>query len=250
MIALPTFVAMEKVVAKVIHCIKNREYPLHYGCSNWSCDNGNNQRDDFTLCVVCAHLCHHADIWSHSSDQETEKMPKDCSFDAGKLLQQEHEHNMFMFSTNENRNNKSDLSASATAKFRFYIAGSIPHTSPNTRKVIKKRLDGCLVVFPHLAHGNLFIFLYAIAFFKDKPSRTDAFRAMNGCRFRIGDHKVVVTKAKSNAVKRMLRGVTPRLSADMVKTRIAKKKRKYRDSDSSSAELDSDSDSTTASVSS
>ena len=97
--------------------------------------------------------------------------------------QHERKHNIFIFGTTGSPKNKFDLCTPSTTKFGLLIASFITHTSPNTLKELKKRLDGCLCVFPYLAHSSSIISVSVIAFFKDKTSWSDAFHVMNGGRF-------------------------------------------------------------------
>ena len=154
---------------------------------------------------------------------------KDIYFELRRLLECEREHNLFTFGFGDH------LVAPSHSKYAILLAGHPATTSPHMFGDIKQRLDNCVAVFPYCAHGSSFVFVSALAFFKDVSTYKHAFRVCNGGKFKIGPHRLAVTGARKSTIKRILRGVNPQVATERLKISFGKKNRKKDDSSSSSS---------------
>ena len=79
------------------------------------------------------------------------------------------------------------------------------------------------------------MFVSALAFFKIESTYKHAFLVCNGRKFKIGPHRLVVTRARKSTIKRILREVNPQVATERLKISLGKKHGKKDDSSSSSS---------------
>ena len=155
----------------------------------------NSQKDsihiDYTLCFHCGDPCHNADSCTRDVDRNKDNVIRDICFESRRLLEREREHNLFTFSFGDHLKDKFDLTAPSNADYALLLAGFPATTSPHVFKDIKLRLENCVLVFPYCAHGSSFIFVSALAFFKDESTYRHAFRVCNGGKFKVSPHRLV-----------------------------------------------------------
>ena len=164
---------------------------------------------------------------------------KDIYFESRRLVEREQEHNLFTFGFGDHLKDKSDLRAPSHSKYAILLAGFLATTSPHVFRDIKQRMDNCVAAFPYCAHASSFVFVLALTFFKDESTYKHAFRVCNGGKFKIGPHRLVVTRARKSTIKRILRGVNPQVAKERLKISLSKKRRK-KDYSSSSSSSESD----------
>ena len=227
----------------------NRGYGKGNGCGyshdRWNANEWNNSfkkkshkdstRIDYTLRFHCGYPCHNADSCTHDVDHNKHDVIKDIYFGSQRLLERERERNFFTFGFGDNLKDKFDLTARSHSKYAILLAGFPATTSPHVFREIKRRLDNWVAVFPYCAYGSSFVFVSALAFFKDESIYKHAFRLCNGRKFPIGPHRLAVTRARKSTIKRILRGVNPQVGMEGLKISLPKKRRKKDDSFSSSS---------------
>ena len=184
-------------------------------------------------------------------EHQKDNVIKDIYFELRQLLERERRLNLFTFGFADHIKDKFDLTAPSHPKYAIPLAGFPATTSPHVFRDIKQGLDNCVAVFPYCAHGSFFVFVSALALFKDDFTYKHAFSVSNGGKFKIGPHRLVVTRARKSTIKRILCGVNPQVPTERLKISFGKKSRKKDDpSSSSSSESDASDDSSVSDSSS